>query len=729
MQWLFIRIGVISFFVGLVGMIAYAQVQRNHNDNLEEEMLASPSPLRDAAPSDSSSGANPLRPEPSAKRPEPPAPLEIPDANVLYRDPDTQPSKGKPAAPSAGDKSPLKDPFSGPGRATPIPDHNREAPQNGVKLTGAEAPAKGGPFFDPRGTEPTPPLSAETETKRQPAPLIAGPMMPPPAKEPEKTPGSAKNDEPKRFPSDPFAQPMASPPPAHEAGLSDPRPQTDPLGKQPEYQPAHDSTPFGARDKGSFNAPPSKEGIGQPGAKQLEGPQSPQVTIQKFMPPEIQVGKPAVFKITVQNTGQVPATQVEIHDMVPRGTQLTNTRPRASENAQGELVWSLGTLQPGQAATVEMELMPTGEGEIGSVASLRFGAEASAKTVSTKPQLVVEMAGPNKVLIGESVPLTITVSNPGSGVATGVMLEDRLPPGLQHPSGSELEYPIGNLRPGESKKITLRLTAAAAGPITNVLSARADGSLRAENRLDFEVVAPKLDLVMEGPKRRYLEREATYQLSVVNPGTAPAEQVQLVAYLPPGLKFVSANNAGQYVEADRAVYWRLEELPSNQTGTVQLVTMPVEAGPQNIMLRGTAQKGLNVQKEQPVVVEGIAAILFQVADLADPIEVGGETTYEVRIVNQGSKAANNVQLVAILPPELQPLTAEGPTRYAIQSSPEGSKVFFEGLGRLSPKTDATYRIRAKGLRQGDLRVRFELATDDMKTPVVKEESTRVYADE
>ena len=76
--------------------------------------------------------------------------------------------------------------------------------------------------------------------------------------------------------------------------------------------------------------------------------------------------------------------------------------------------------------------------------------------------------------------------------------------------------------------------------------------------------------------------------------------------------------------------------------------MPVEAGQHAIKLRGTAQKGLTVEKEQPVLIEGIAAILFQVADTADPIEVGGETTYEVHVVNQGSKAAANVRLAVDL---------------------------------------------------------------------------------
>jgi uncharacterized repeat protein (TIGR01451 family) len=335
------------------------------------------------------------------------------------------------------------------------------------------------------------------------------------------------------------------------------------------------------------------------------------------------------------------------------------------------------------------------------------------------------MSAQEKVLIGEQVTLSITVSNPGTGIATGVVLEEHIPAGLQHPAGTDLEYEVGDLRPGESKKLDLAMVATTPGQALNVLTARADGNLHTEERMEMQVVAPKLDLAMEGPKRRYLEREAVYLVSLSNPGTAAAQQVELVAYLPPGLKFVSANNAGHYDNANRAVHWRLQELPCNETGSVELVTMPVEPGQQSIKLRGTAERGLAVEKEQPVLVEGIASIVFHPVDVTGPIEVGGETTYEVHVVNQGSKAANNVRLSVLLPPEMQPLTAEGPTRHAI----EPGRITFEGLARLAPKADANYRVKVKGIRAGDLRTRFQLVTDEMQTPVTKEESTRVYADE
>jgi len=239
------------------------------------------------------------------------------------------------------------------------------------------------------------------------------------------------------------------------------------------------------------------------------------------------------------------------------------------------------------------------------------------------------------------------------------------------------------------------------------------------------VIAPKLDITMTGPKRRFLEREATYKLSVSNPGSAPAKDVQLAACLPPGLKFLNANNAGHYEANTRTVHWELEELPTNETGAVELTAMPVEAGEHVIRYQGTAQRVPRIEKQQPVRIEGIAAILFEVVDVDDPIEVGGETTYEIRVVNQGSKASTNVRLAVLMSADMRALSAEGPARYTI----EANQVQFEGLSRLAPKADTTYRVRVQGLRPGDQRVRVMLLTDQIRTPVTKEESTRVYSDE
>ncbi len=466
-------------------------------------------------------------------------------------------------------------------------------------------------------------------------------------------------------------------------------------------------------------------GTGRPGTRQAEGRQAPQLTIEKIAPAEIQIGKPAKIELVIRNTGTVTAQGVEVHDAVPEGTSFVESLPPIQPGLQGELAWTLGTLKPGEESKIDLTVLPTTEGEVGSVAMVTFRAEAGSRSRVTKPELSVQVTAAKQVMIGGEVVLAIKIANPGTGPASNVVIVERIPPGLKHPAGPELEFEVGVLKPGEQRELDLTLSAAQAGRVFNIITARGDGNLAAEAQCEIEVIAPALEIAVEGPAKRYLERQATYTVSVSNPGTAPAKEVELVTHLPRGLKFVKANNAGHYDARSHSVAWSLEELPPAETGTVSLTAIPIEAGEQRFRAEGRARQGLADEQEQITVVEGLAALLFTVVDLSDPIEVKGETTYEINITNQGSKAAENVRLAAALPAQMKFTSADGPTRHQL----EGTNIVFEPLTRLAPKADTSYRITLRGDVPGDVRMRVQLVCDDMREPVIKEESTRVYADE
>jgi uncharacterized repeat protein (TIGR01451 family) len=466
------------------------------------------------------------------------------------------------------------------------------------------------------------------------------------------------------------------------------------------------------------------EGTGRPGERALEGAQKPALEIQKFAPPEIQVGKSAKFAIQVRNVGGQSAEHVVIRDEVPHGTRVVGTTPHADSDGNF-LVWDLGALSTGEERTVEIELMPIAEGEIGSVASVTYAAQASAKTRCTMPQLAIRMTAPSQVMIGQEQRVKIELRNPGTGDATGVMLMENVPENVKHAAGPALEFEVGTLKASETREMELVLTAEKAGPVVNTLTARADGNLQVQQQVEFEVIAPDLQLSVEGPQKRYLERPATYQVVVENPGTAPARDVELVTKLPKGMQFVKANNMGEYDAATHSIYWSLAQLPEGEKGTVELVAMPVEAGQQTLEVSGKAQQGLTDEVKQDVLIEGLAALMFEVRDSQDPIEVGGETSYEIRVVNQGSKAATNVQVVINLPPGIQALSASGETQHTVQAG----GVVFEPLAQLAPKTDTVYRVQVKGVQPGDQRVTVQVNTDDISQPIRREESTRVFGDE
>jgi len=226
------------------------------------------------------------------------------------------------------------------------------------------------------------------------------------------------------------------------------------------------------------------------------------------------------------------------------------------------------------------------------------------------------------------------------------------------------------------RELELTLNATTAGTVENRLLCRADANLVAEDQITLEVIAPEIKLSLRGPNRRYLERPATYEISISNPGSAPASDVELVAFLPKGVHFKETNNTGVYDAERHAVFWSVAELPAGGGGDVELTAMPLEAGEQKIRVEGRANAGLVDQRTHRHGGRTRVALLH-------PIEVGEDTLYEIRVINEGSKTSENIQVLAILPPEMKPLSGEGAGRGVV----EGQTVKFEPLARLAPKAD------------------------------------------
>ena len=462
----------------------------------------------------------------------------------------------------------------------------------------------------------------------------------------------------------------------------------------------------------------------QPGSLQLEGQQTPTLTVEKVAPAEVQVNRSAVFTTRIKNTGKVSAHGIRVTDFVPKGARLESAHPEFVQASDGSIQWALGTLEPGDETTVSMKLVPVAEGEIGSVARVSFEALASVRTVSTRPQISITQTAPEKVLIGQSVLVNVTVSNPGSGDATGIVLEADIPAELSHVAGNELEYPVGTLRPGQQKQVALRLTAEAAGVVFNTLTVRGNGQMEDRSVQQIEVVAPDVQVGLRGPKVRYLDREATYAVDVANPGTASARNVNLVAFLSKGLKFVSTDHFGEYDAREHAVYWKLEELPPNVRDSVKLTAVAVEPGEQKIVLEGTADLDVKDSFNHIVRVESVPELEFSIKDTADPIEVGSDTTYEIRVVNRGTRTATGVQIYAAFPEALRAVQGGGPSDLRI----EGQNAVFAPLDRLPPNKEAVFRVKAKALGIGDNVIKVQMLSDDVNVPVTKEESTRIYSD-
>ena len=108
--------------------------------------------------------------------------------------------------------------------------------------------------------------------------------------------------------------------------------------------------------------------------------------------------------------------------------------------------------------------------------------------------------------------------------------------------------------------------------------------------------------------------------------------------IPAGFKFQQANMGGQFQDVTRVVHWNLGDLQPGQSKEVLLDLIPVEAGDYRMTAQVKTAGGLKTEAETRTVVEGYSALAIDVAPGDDPIEVGADTQYKIRVANTGSKA-------------------------------------------------------------------------------------------
>ena len=462
-----------------------------------------------------------------------------------------------------------------------------------------------------------------------------------------------------------------------------------------------------------------------PGDRRFDSVQAPSLSIEKLSPKEIQVGEPADFQIVLRNVGRVAVDDVQVYDQIPEGTEFISATPAPSQKSNRQLNWDVGTLSPGVEKRISVKLKPTKPGEIGSVAQYTFAARSSMRTRVTQPVLEITHRTKPQVLIGGDVLFDVIVTNKGDGPAKDVLIQEDVPEQLNFREGyREIEYEVGTLLPNQSRNVRLALKAKKAGKCQNVIFVSGSGGLKSQHKLNLEVVAPSLKTKSSGPGVRFLGRKAKHTFSVSNLGTARATNVNLIARLPSGLRYVQSNNKGTYNRNLHAVVWELAELQNDVDASVEVMTEPIAIGNQPIKFEATADLNMRDTTDHRLVVEHLVDVFIDIDDVLDPIEIGSETSYRVQVVNQGTKVATNVKLQVDFPNGLKPTKVDGPLANQIR----GQQVVFSPIESLKPGARLSFVVSGQGKAAGDHRVVLKMDTDGRSTTVSKEESTRVYSD-
>ncbi len=450
---------------------------------------------------------------------------------------------------------------------------------------------------------------------------------------------------------------------------------------------------------------------------------APQIGIQKTAPPTAMVGDQFTYNIVVSNPAQVEARDVVVTDAIPDGIEYVSSQPEARVSGS-TLTWSLGTLAANGQSSIAVQVRATRTGKFTNCAEVTaeqgLSARDCADTVVTAPALALEKRCPAEVIICDPIPYTIVVTNKGDGPATNVKISDPLPDGLTTEDGrTSVSMDVGDLGAGQSREFTVNVKASRPGTFDNRATATADKGLTAEASCSTVVRQPVLAVTKTGPGERFVGRPLPFEITVTNTGDAPARDTVLTDMVPSNAAFVEASDGGQF--ADGKVTWNLGTLEPQASRRVTITLKSSQRGE----VRNTASARAycaEASAEAMTPVKGIPAILLEVVDDPDPIEVGAETTYTIEVTNQGSADGTNIVVMCNLPAEEEFVSAQGPTQHSVQ----GQIVTFAPLAELDPKAKVTYRVTVKGTKAGDVRFKTTMTSDFATTPVEETESTHVY---
>jgi uncharacterized repeat protein (TIGR01451 family) len=482
------------------------------------------------------------------------------------------------------------------------------------------------------------------------------------------------------------------------------------------------------------------------------------------------LGSTVTYQADVSNAGDIAARQVVASTKIPPNMSFLQSDPPA--RVLGDLLtWDLGDLPPGTTKPIQISVRPERNADVrfcvrvesaDQLQGQRLTAEACISTRMFSSSLAVKLNGPATAQVGERVTYEIEVINTGSEALNNVMLRDRLPAGLEHPSerGSLIERALDQpLPPGASRRIAVELLVRQAGLLCHIVDAVAAGGHTASAKACLDVTAPPprpepkpaVNVALSGPDRARVGAAVDYTLQIVNSGNVPLTQIQVVGtYEPslypkeatPGYDTASLRQRGEFV-------WSVARLePGNQVtlgvrlqclraASAAWCRVSVQAA-ENV--HATQEKPLVIlsaepppavpspgpEPERPAEPERVTGELrVDIADQQDPVPVNGIITYIISIENARNVSDKKVALTIFLPPGLEYVKLNGPSVVRVPS-PDGRTIEVAAIAELrAGETLKPFYLQARGLRIGKHTVKVKVDSFRSAQPVEAQTDTTV----
>ena len=451
-------------------------------------------------------------------------------------------------------------------------------------------------------------------------------------------------------------------------------------------------------------------------------------------PSQVVVGRAYDYMIKVTNlTKSMSLENVKISQTVGDGFSVESSDLDVDKSAKGMASWVIPRLDPGKSATIKASGLGEKPGNVASCLKVSYESSLCMTMEYTKPEIAVTKDAPKMVDICDPITFKYVVKNTGVGPVRGLKLNDELPKGLTTTDGKQtVTADVGDLAEGQAKDVTVTIVASQPGDFTSRAMAMGQQDLKAQsNQTTTAIREAKLAVDIVGPETEYMDQRVTYQVTVKNDGEATAKGATLKVNADKNAKVLRVSKVAPEAPAPATdgnmLTWNLGDLEPGKSVVVSMTTSSTTDAPLKHVAIATSvcARGGDVAKaaQDTITTQMITlpALLLELVDQKDPMQVGTNEVYTIVVLNQGQGEDGNVKIVCHLPEGFEYVSSDGPTK----GTASGLDVTFDPIEKFAAKRKVTYTITAKVVKAGDVRTKVDLSSDYLTTPVTETEPTRL----
>jgi len=306
--------------------------------------------------------------------------------------------------------------------------------------------------------------------------------------------------------------------------------------------------------------------------------------------------------------------------------------------------------------------------------------EGNAPLGPQRPQLTIEKVAPPNATLGQPLIYSILVKNVGDSPAHDVIVEDRIPKGSKlsgtipraELAGKTLIWKLGDLKPDEQRKISVRVVPLEPGQIGSVATVNFVAEVAAET----QITAPSLRIDLIGPSEAKLGEPVPFRFRVTNTGSGEARNVVIRDVIPEGLKHAAGND----------LEYEVGRLPAGESREVELALTAAKIGQVVNRAIATADGGISTEAKANVEVFGAKLVVTR----SGPTRryVGRTAVYTNTVTNDSTRPVESATVTETVPEGFEFVEATSGGQYNA-----GARTVHWRLGRMAPGESRELKIK------------------------------------